>query len=184
MPLYDYLCSAGHRFEALVALADFAASARLRCDCGHVATRQISQVAFHGATTTARGIGTGAWDNRGMWGGTAGSDSSAVTEMRKRLEAGQIPRGKDRTMALSYVREAQIAAEAGMTAEVQMYERGLRGIASKVDRARAGELPTVRIGRRKYRKIVKRGFEPRSTADARTDGPGRDVVQRISFVDA
>lgn len=40
MPLYDYLCAAGHRFDRLVRLADF--DFPQRCDCGEGAERQIS----------------------------------------------------------------------------------------------------------------------------------------------
>lgn len=40
MPLYDFLCGKGHKFERLVKLADFDASQK--CECGAGARRQLS----------------------------------------------------------------------------------------------------------------------------------------------
>lgn len=40
MPLYDFKCGSGHRFDRLVKLADF--DAPQLCECGEDAVRQIS----------------------------------------------------------------------------------------------------------------------------------------------
>ena len=40
MPLYDFLCAEGHRFERVVKLADF--DAPQACGCGEPAQRQLS----------------------------------------------------------------------------------------------------------------------------------------------
>ncbi len=40
MPIYDYVCDAGHRFERIVPLATF--NAPQTCECGACATKQVA----------------------------------------------------------------------------------------------------------------------------------------------
>lgn len=44
MPLYDFKCADGHKFERMVPLADFDDSQH--CACGTIATRVISPIRF------------------------------------------------------------------------------------------------------------------------------------------
>jgi putative FmdB family regulatory protein len=46
MPLYDFRCASGHRFERFVPLADF--EVVQACDCGADATRLVVAVRVHG----------------------------------------------------------------------------------------------------------------------------------------
>lgn len=55
MPLYDFKCSEGHRFERFVTLSDFEKSQE--CDCGAGASRQISASMLKGASAIEPTLG-------------------------------------------------------------------------------------------------------------------------------
>lgn len=59
MPLYDFRCEAGHRFERMVALADFDLSQE--CRCGKVSQRLISAPRFSVDKTDYTCPVTGKW---------------------------------------------------------------------------------------------------------------------------
>lgn len=167
VPRYDWRCEAGHRFEASTSI-DRRDKPGVCLVCGRTSTRLFTPTTnLHGMTTP----GTEAWDGGGRFGGKAGSSDGAMVDMRRRLEAGAVT-GGDRSRALAYVREAQMAHELGLHAEAEMYQRGLAELGAKADREKRGEPELVRVGKRRARKIV--------TTTRRKGGSAQRVVSYMA----
>ena len=151
MPLYDFDCKCGNRFEAHRALDD-ASPVLSRC-CGVVAVKVISPVALHGASTPKSAAEQSAWTNHGMWGQTAAT--AVQRETQERLAAGALPRGKVRTMGLAYARAMEMSQKLGLKAETEQFERGLSHVNAESDRLRDGRPQIINVRGRKVAKVVR-----------------------------
>ncbi|HEY7009964.1 MAG TPA: zinc ribbon domain-containing protein [Jatrophihabitantaceae bacterium] len=76
MPIYDYRCADGHRFERLVPLHDGAAQ---RCPCGATAAKVPSRVALGGTADPGRSQE----QMPQTWRGTYGANPEYVTQLRR-----------------------------------------------------------------------------------------------------
>lgn len=80
MPIYDYGCSCGHRFEALLSRPG---SADPACpNCGGVPSRRPARFAVGGRADP----GPAAADAPHSWQGTHGGDRDYVTHWRRQLD--------------------------------------------------------------------------------------------------
>lgn len=84
-----------------------------------------------------------AWDNHGTWGRAKGGESLTLAETRARLEAGDIPKGRLRTDALTYSRCYELAVAGGL--EKDGLVEGMRRVNAECDRLKSGE--PKRIGK-------------------------------------